>query len=157
MDDSPYHCDHENVELRERTHADGSVHYVEQCLRCGQQLRAYKRDSNNVAQAKLHGGISQFDEQIREDFCARGFVERRTQREDEKAEWFAWYSEYLQSPEWQDKRAKVLERDNYTCQGCGAARAAMIVHHLSYQHVGNEFLFELTSVCERCHKRLHDE
>jgi hypothetical protein len=31
------------------------------------------------------------------------------------------------------------------------------VHHLTYAHVFNEFLFELMAVCDECHDRLHRE
>jgi len=29
------------------------------------------------------------------------------------------------------------------------------VHHLTYQHVGHEFLFELVAICRECHTRWH--
>lgn len=157
--DNPYHCEHENVELRERTFSDGSVHYADQCLRCGRQTRTYKHDSNEVAQAKLYDNISSFDEQLHSDFYHQGLAklqqQRADKRADERVEWFAWYNEYLQSPEWKAKRAKVLERDGHLCQGCLDARAIM-AHHTSYRNVGNEFCFELESVCGRCHERLHE-
>lgn len=60
------------------------------------------------------------------------------------------YKEYLKSPLWQEKRELVLKRDNYLCQAC-LTDAAVQVHHLSYKHVFNEPLFELISVCLRCH------
>lgn len=50
----------------------------------------------------------------------------------------------------------MLTRDNYLCQGCRVRRATQ-VHHLTYDHVGNEFLFELVAICETCHTRLHDK
>jgi len=151
-----YHCEHKHIELRERTLSNNTTHYVEQCLRCGTQLRSHKHDSNEVAQAKLDGGIKAFDERLRHDFFKQGLVERQDQFTDKKAEWNAWYAEYLRSPEWQSKRAKVLKRDGCLCQGCLDERATT-AHHLSYKHVGHEFLFELTSVCGQCHERLHDE
>ena len=64
------------------------------------------------------------------------------------------YQEYLKSPEWQQLRLKVLQRDRHTCQGCLAARATE-VHHRSYGHVRREFCFELISLCDACHRRLH--
>lgn len=64
---------------------------------------------------------------------------------------FPGYNEYLASDLWQTKRRLVLERDKYVCQSCIKAKAIQ-VHHLSYEHVFNEPLFELTSVCIRCHE-----
>lgn len=65
-----------------------------------------------------------------------------------------WYRAYLRSPEWRKKREAVLARDGHLCQSCGLAQATE-VHHLSYEHAGDEPLFELVSVCGGCHDRLH--
>jgi 5-methylcytosine-specific restriction endonuclease McrA len=66
------------------------------------------------------------------------------------------YAEYLQSDVWREKRHQALERDEWTCQGC-LERPATQVHHLTYDHVGAELLFELVSVCDDCHERAHEE
>lgn len=66
------------------------------------------------------------------------------------------YLQYLQSPSWEVLRAKVLMRDKYLCQSCLTGRATQ-VHHLSYANLFNEFAWELTSVCEACHARLHPD
>lgn len=68
--------------------------------------------------------------------------------------WWRWYRRYLQSPEWEERRFKVLARAHQRCEGCGRAIATQ-VHHLSYAHVGQEFLWELVAVCEDCHRRCH--
>ena len=70
--------------------------------------------------------------------------------------WWEDYSKYLDSEEWKDIREKVLERDNYTCQGCLDA-AAEQVHHKTYDHYkkGFEIMFDLTSVCKKCHGLIH--
>jgi hypothetical protein len=66
----------------------------------------------------------------------------------------ARYAAYLRSPGWQRKRMAVLKRDNGICQAC-LVRTATEIHHLSYEHLGAEFAFELVSVCAVCHERLH--
>ncbi len=66
------------------------------------------------------------------------------------------YDVYLASPEWQAKRAKILKRANGICEGC-LERKATQVHHLTYEHVYHEFMFELIAVCDKCHARLHIE
>lgn len=63
------------------------------------------------------------------------------------------YENYIKSEAWYAKRAKVLERDKYICQGCGGT--ATQVHHKTYKNLGEEFLFELMSVCKPCHERIH--
>src|SRR5690606_20125963 len=65
------------------------------------------------------------------------------------------YNAYLNSPFWQAKRKLILERDNFLCQFCNAAKATQ-VHHLSYDNLGNECDFELLSVCYPCHQIIHD-
>lgn len=65
-----------------------------------------------------------------------------------------WYAAYLDTFEWAERRDKVLARADGLCEGCGSAEATQ-VHHLTYAHVGYEFLFELTAICAACHGRLH--
>lgn len=71
--------------------------------------------------------------------------------------WWAKYEIYLRSREWREKRADVLERDNYRCQARLAhicARRATEVHHITYAHVGNEPMWELRSLCHECHEAI---
>lgn len=63
------------------------------------------------------------------------------------------YRAYLMSPEWKRKRLMVLKRDNNTCQSC-LSRRAIDVHHLTYDHIYNEPLFDLVSVCRDCHESI---
>jgi len=84
------------------------------------------------------------------------YVELRANADAEiRAKWLARYKEYRKTPEWKRKRALILKRDKHQCQGCSTAPATQ-AHHLTYFHVGEEFLFELVTVCNSCHKRLHD-
>lgn len=80
----------------------------------------------------------------------------RDEQERKQREWWAWYDAYLQTEKWQRKRRAVLERDSYQCQACLSTKATQ-VHHLNYKHVGDEPLFDLISVCERCHTKLHQQ
>ena len=60
---------------------------------------------------------------------------------------------YLASTEWKMRRKRVLDRCHYVCEGCGT-QSACEVHHLTYNHWKNEFLFELVGLCRACHQRL---
>lgn len=60
------------------------------------------------------------------------------------------YKAYYESLKWKNKRQKVLERDNYTCLACGE-REAEAVHHKNYNYFKQEPLFNLVSVCNKCH------
>lgn len=64
------------------------------------------------------------------------------------------YLAYLESPQWSALRRKVWLRCHGICEGCGE-RPVADVHHLSYKHFGNEFLWELAGLCVPCHERLH--
>lgn len=54
------------------------------------------------------------------------------------------YGEYLQTPEWRQKREQALERDNYCCRLCNSDER-LHVHHRTYERRGNESLEDLTT------------
>ena len=64
------------------------------------------------------------------------------------------YNKYLQSPEWEAKRQAVLKRDEYKCVKCGS-QDELQVHHLTYDHVYNEPLKDLITLCKKCHYKTH--
>lgn len=68
------------------------------------------------------------------------------------------YEEFLQSDYWQQVRYWILERDGHTCQSCGAM-IRLEVHHLTYEHHGEEHLHpeDLVTLCRDCHAREHDK
>lgn len=63
------------------------------------------------------------------------------------------YNIYLKSYAWGTKRRQVLERDNYCCVLCNSR--ADHVHHLTYDRIYDESLYDLISLCERCHEAIH--
>lgn len=77
-------------------------------------------------------------------------------RGEKNADWWTWYRGYLETPMWFTRRDMVLERDNYRCTATlkGCTGRATQVHHLTYDHAGNEPLFELVSICENCHNQI---
>lgn len=96
----------------------------------------------------------------------REFIDSRYAAENEKVKEFTdalcikadefnkkEYHAYLGSDMWRKKRDEVMKRDNYTCQICGIQ--AQNVHHLSYIHRGSEYMFELVSLCVKCHEEYH--
>ncbi len=64
------------------------------------------------------------------------------------------YLQYLQSPEWREKRDQVLARDKYRCFECGA-RGALEVHHTTYKRIFREHLDDLITLCPLCHEEEH--
>ena len=78
------------------------------------------------------------------------------------------YRAYLKSDKWKAKRQAVFDRalknansDNRfgVCEKCGYKpwKPCLQVHHLSYEHIGNERLEELIQLCPNCHKKMHQE
>lgn len=59
------------------------------------------------------------------------------------------YEQYINSEEWRNIRSQRLNIDAHVCQICG--ELASDVHHLTYKHFRNEYLFELVSLCHYCH------
>ncbi len=67
-----------------------------------------------------------------------------------------FYTEYLQSDEWQLKRLQKAKEQHYTCENCGkVVRYGFHIHHKTYKNLGNEPLSDLMFLCESCHKELH--
>lgn len=155
--DAEFACDHAEMRLTLKTYSNGTTHVYRQCPRCGQSVGALPKGTVPEAQRPQ---LPPFDENLASEWWARRnerFQEIRehiwTRRKEERSD---EYSDYLDSEEWREKRRIVLERDNWTCQGCRRARATQ-VHHLSYDHIFDELLFELISVCDSCHTKIHAE
>ena len=71
----------------------------------------------------------------------------------------SFWEKYLRSPQWKARRDARLRAVGYKCERCGinGPSARLEVHHLTYEHVGNEFLFELVALCHCCHERIHGD
>lgn len=149
-------CDHPTGAVCKRQISGGSFQYVAQCTRCGKPMCSPMPKSEALA---ICGGREPqpFDDDLREQWD-------RTQSEAaaeinarfDRTAFFAQYSEYLNSSAWAARRKAVLRGASGQCEGC-AERAATQVHHLTYEHVGAELLFELVAVCDECHERIHQE
>jgi hypothetical protein len=84
------------------------------------------------------------------------WIEQIAEQQTAEAEkWRHCYEEYLQSDAWHERRRRVLARARGICEGCRQAPATQ-VHHLTYKHVCNEFLWELVAICRGCHERYHE-
>ena len=66
------------------------------------------------------------------------------------------YQKYIASAKWKETRRKRIELDGYKCKLCGSA-INLCVHHLTYDHLGNENMDELVTLCKTCHNKLHEK
>ncbi|MGO8719907.1 MAG: HNH endonuclease [Acidobacteriaceae bacterium] len=65
-----------------------------------------------------------------------------------------WFPDRPPKTEWDRIRSKILERDNYTCKGCGhRAFKYMNIHHL--EKSSDNALKNLVTICVACHAVLH--
>ena len=64
------------------------------------------------------------------------------------------YLEKLNDPRWQQKRLRIMERDNWTCLECADKKNQLQVHHIVYLNRDPwdypDYLFQ--TFCEPCHK-----
>ena len=146
----PWNCAHADAELRARRIANGGLQYRRQCLECGQSV------GNAVPHKDVAVPPPEWDDTLHAQWSQKQEVMRLAKRSDEHATWLQAHSEYLLSDTWRAKRRAVLKRDDHFCQGCLQAPATE-VHHLTYANYGDEFLFELISLCQPCHERVHEE
>lgn len=148
-------CEHPRAEVRYR-HIKGGARVIQkQCIDCGRSVGSFisqKDKSEDYLQS-----LDPWDEELMQREYSLGEqrnAEAQARRQKESDDWWRWYNAYLLTPQWQAKRQLVLARDQYTCVGCGIRKAEQ-VHHLTYDHVGNELLFELASLCKPCHDICH--
>lgn len=89
---------------------------------------------------------------------AESYAPRRKNKTDKKARKRKKmpYAEFLQTPYWQSVRATMLERSDHRCHRCNA-REHLQVHHISYEHRGDEMrhLELLVVLCRDCHASVH--
>jgi hypothetical protein len=129
----------------------------EQCNNCGKLLGGFlphasaKPDTTELDIGRARTAIEnerrewELHYQQREE-AWRAEAEQRRER----------YHEYLQTDQWWDRHTLVMQRAGNLCEGC-RRRTATAVHHLTYEHVTNEFLWELVAICDVCHRRVHNE
>lgn len=148
-------CKHTEVEIRQRRKKGGSLHIYRQCLACGMSVGSALKKSAELTNLppwnEGHEERHAVGRKAEYEAIIQKYVRKQKKSEEETGR---KYDVYLKSPEWHAKRAKVLKRANGICQGC-LERKATQVHHLTYEHIFEEFMFELVPVCDECHARLH--
>src|SRR5882724_3169206 len=131
----------------------------EQCPACGKlfgQAISHTRAGPDTPEADLKAAERYLELQQAEreaEWRARD-SERRRSRDASKQAWDAEYQQYLQTDAWRERRERVLKRANYICEGCRINQAVQ-VHHMTYDDVGGEFLWQLVAICRDCHERYH--
>ena len=150
-------CRHPEASIsrpRRRVLRNGTVTFWRQCTICGAAIAPAA--TRAVAMRWAKGHPADFDETLKQIYAETRKADLAAARVARRKEWFSWYDQYLLSDEWRRLRALVFDRCGGLCEGCRSAPAEQ-VHHRSYEHAGNEFLFELVALCVDCHRRIHDD
>ncbi len=66
------------------------------------------------------------------------------------------YWELLKHPKWQEKRLRILDRDEFTCTDCGDTSKTLHVHHGYYAKGLSPWEYPdetLRTLCEDCHAK----
>lgn len=145
-------CLDHNPEFVKKLSESGSYLLRQQCKKCGKSV------SNGMKHSLVKdvNSLPLFDESL-VDLEYRFRIEARDSFELKRNESaFEEYNRYLNSDKWKLKREKVFERDKNLCQACLTNKATQ-VHHLTYQNIYDEPLFELISVCARCHDKIESQ
>ena len=64
------------------------------------------------------------------------------------------YQEKLRHPKWQEKRLRIMDRANFTCEWCGSKDKPLHVHHGYYERGREPWDYPddtLYCICEDCH------
>ena len=166
-------CKKPKTVIYELTQSNGVSIYRNVCLNCWDNSKNIKKDEalkigiydkaelsaiNQLKDEKYYGSLWSYFSKLKQDeYIKRKEAESekfRKEQQDKSSEWWQRYKEYLKTDKWQKKRLKVLERDKNLCQAC-LVNTATQVHHLTYQRVTDEPMFDLISICSPCHEKLH--
>jgi hypothetical protein len=146
-------CNHPDQELRCRRRVNNVELVCLQCLTCGHNCGSKPEAGRDLSKLK------QWDPRLVEEWDKRRaayWEAMRQQFEQDRAEKSRHFSEkyhqHLKSEKWKQLCRHVLARCKGICEGCAEQRAVH-VHHLTYEHLSDEFLFELVAVCVPCHEK----
>ncbi len=135
--------------------ANGGKQVRPQCQVCGKLVgNSQKHSSDDDKYPMYQDHLAADYERRRENEYNQILQKHARLQVDKESSFFHEYNDYLKSDVWRAKRERVLKRAQGICEGCGIQPASQ-VHHLTYEHKMEEFLFELVAVCDTCHDRLH--
>ena len=154
-------CPHTYGVWRYRLHSNGTKHYGRQCLQCGQLILQKKASiTANLAE------IPEIDKEIQEKhkkyldglYKHKVNVDNLIYQIEAKINRETNLAEYYSSEAWATKRKYRLRLNqklfNGLCEICFSAPATHI-HHLTYERLHREYIFDLGAICESCHQDQH--
>ncbi|OJF99976.1 HNH endonuclease [Pararhizobium antarcticum] len=148
---------HPDTTWRRLITSNGATQIRRQCCTCGYLLGGPRKKvpEDDGLPLVVDGAYDMYETARERELNDIRQVHARKQFERDNS-WFRDYDDYLKSEAWKAKRRLIFARSGGKCEGCGIASATQ-VHHLTYAHAKQEFLFELVAVCDACHDRLHGD
>jgi 5-methylcytosine-specific restriction endonuclease McrA len=61
--------------------------------------------------------------------------------------------EYYASPEWKQKKTRIIRQRGHRCERCGNDQLDLQLHHLTYARFRNEHDEDLQLLCRSCHEK----
>lgn len=67
------------------------------------------------------------------------------------------YKDYIVSEEWYNLKIDIVQQRGCNCERCGIEKKPnqLHLHHLSYERLFNEQLYDLQLLCPKCHMNAH--
>lgn len=152
-------CKHLTISQFRVKVAGGSVQLRNCCTECGERVGTALAQNDKAWVASLpfqpeaHAATYKSRREVERQALLLGLARRQYA---ERGRFTKSYRAYLASDVWKNKRERVLKRCGGICEGCGEAKATE-VHHFCYDHLFDEFLFELVGLCHNCHERITAE
>ena len=142
-------CQHKNKEVRKMEMKNNKCHVAYQCLDCGDRIGDWLPQKGiNIE------GLPSWNPDIRQQYHEDQQEKTRQDFETKQLKRHKEYEKYIHSPEWKERRDRVMKRCGYLCECCLLRKAAH-VHHTTYANIRNEMLWELRGVCIKCHEWIH--
>ncbi len=157
-------CNHLKTERRCKKQKNCSVACL-QCLTCGEIIKKFHKAEEPHPEKylpvddKIESMWRDRRSELYEEWRDKRRREYEKQEENERKDRQEKYAAYLKSPQWAALRKKVLDRDKNVCQGCGKTCTPFVleIHHLTYERIFREMLFDLVAVCHTCHDKIHSD
>jgi len=145
-----YCCEYKNVKIVEYEMINKTKHKANMCINC---LKGF----GNVKKSMTHYMSVSYDERQSIRMSIANEKSNLLDKIFEKKKNFKQaYHEYLKSDKWKQKRLERLKLDNFTCQNCGNKSGRLDVHHTTYATVFNESIYDIITLCNPCHFKLHE-
>ena len=137
-------CEHKDQDVRRFRYAGGS-YFALQCLDCCAQPDRFEIEPTDLPDG-IHPAVVEWAKPPPKVPKTRKVSQNSQARERAK---------YMRSAAWKRLRNRVLDRDDFTCQGCGDI--ATEAHHKTYDRFGHERLDDLQAACGPCNMAERDD